>query len=85
MAQDRPTEPMTVRTSKEVIRDLDALAVAMDRTRNYVVNQALQLYLETNAWQIEKIREGLKDAAEGRVLPAEAVYSRIATKRGWTR
>jgi hypothetical protein len=40
MAQS-PTEPITVRTSSDVVNEIDALASAMDRSRNYVVNQAL--------------------------------------------
>jgi metal-responsive CopG/Arc/MetJ family transcriptional regulator len=59
MNRDQPTEPITVRATKEIVSEIDALAAAMDRSRNYVINQALRHYLETNAWQIERIKEGL--------------------------
>jgi metal-responsive CopG/Arc/MetJ family transcriptional regulator len=58
MNHDQPTEPITIRTAKQIISEIDALAAAMDRSRNYVVNQALRQYLETNAWQIERIKAG---------------------------
>jgi predicted transcriptional regulator len=85
MSRDAPTEPMTVRATKDIIDQIDALAATMDRSRNYVVNQALQQYLEANAWQIERIKDGIAAAREGRVRPAEDVFADIAAKHGWKR
>jgi len=85
MSQEQPTEPITVRAAKATINEIDALAAAMDRSRNYVVNQALRLYLETNAWQIERIRAGIAAARDGRVRPAEEVFADIAARHGWDR
>lgn len=83
MPQRAASEPITIRTSK--VAEIDALASAMDRSRNYVVNQAIEQYLAANAWQIERIREGLAAAREGRVLPADEVFAGIAAKHGWPR
>lgn len=77
------TEPITVRAAREMVSEIDALALAMDRSRNYVVVQALKQYLETNAWQIERIEAGVTAAREGKVRPAEAVFADIAAQRGW--
>ena len=85
MAQNHPTEPITVRAKKEIVTEIDALASAMDRSRNYVVVQALEQYLETNAWQIERIKDGIAAAREGRVVAADDVFSGIAAKHGWKR
>lgn len=85
MTQARPTEPITIRATKETVDGIDALATAMDRSRNYVVNQALRQYLETNAWQIQRIEDGLAAAHEGRVRPAEDVFDDIAGKHDWSR
>jgi len=82
---NQSTAPITVRAAQETIDEIDALAVAMDRSRNYIVNQALQQYLETNAWQIERIKEGIAAAREGHVVPAEEVFAAIAAKHGWSR
>jgi predicted transcriptional regulator len=75
------TEPITIRTAK--VAEIDALAAAMDRSRNYIVNQAIEQYLEANAWQIGTISEGIAAARDGRVLPAEAVFAEIAARHGW--
>lgn len=83
MPLDHPTEPITVRAAKQMVSEIDALAAAMDRSRNYVVVQALKQYLEANAWQIERISAGIAAAREGRVRAADDVFSDIAAKRGW--
>lgn len=83
MPQRAPSEPITIRTSK--VAEIDALASAMDRSRNYIVNQAIEQYLEANAWQMERIAAGAAAAGDGKVLPAEEVFAGIAAKRGWPR
>lgn len=83
MPQRALSEPITIRTSK--IREIDALASAMDRSRNYVVNQAIEQYLEANTWQMERIAEGITAAREGRTVPAGEVFDGIAAKHGWER
>jgi len=83
MPQQAPSEPITIRTSK--VAEIDALAGAMDRSRNYIVNQAIEHYLAANAWQLERITTGIAAAREGRVLPASEVFAGIAAKHGWTR
>lgn len=85
MTQETGTTPMTVRTAHRTVDELDALAEAMHRSRNYVVNEALEEYIATRKWQIERIQAGIKAAAEGRVRPAEDVFAEIATRHGWDR
>ena len=80
---DGTPEPITIRTAK--VAEIDALAAAMDRSRNYIVNQAIEQYLEANAWQVERIKDGMAAAREGRVIPADDVLNGIAAKRGWLR
>ena len=85
MPRGNPTEPITVHADKEMVSGIDALAAAMDRSRNYVVVQALEQYLEANAWQMERIRAGVAAADEGRLRQAEDVFSSIASRHGWSR
>jgi len=85
MNQAPGTAPITIRTAKETVDEIDALAGVMDRSRNYIVNQALQQYLATNAWQIERIKAGIDAAREGHVRPADDVFTDIAAKHGWSR
>lgn len=85
MSQDTATAPITVRTDKRTVSAIDALAGAMDRSRNYIVNQAIQQYLDANAWQIERIEAGMAASRKGEVRPAGEVLAGIAAKHGWRR
>ncbi|MCG8369759.1 MAG: ribbon-helix-helix protein, CopG family [Proteobacteria bacterium] len=60
------TEAFSVRTERKKVRKLDKLAAQQDRSRNYLVNQAIDQYLELLAWQDERIKEGIKAADAGR-------------------
>ena len=60
------TEAFTVRSDSKKVKQLDKLASQMDRSRNYLVNQAIDQLLEIHAWQIERTKEGIKAADEGR-------------------
>lgn len=83
MPQRAASEPITIRTAK--VAEIDALAGAMDRSRNYIVNQAIEQYLEANTWQMERIRDGIAAARDGKVEPADQVFLGIAFKHGWSR
>lgn len=82
MPQRATSEPITIRTAK--VAEIDALAGAMDRSRNYIVNQAIEQYLEANTWQMERIRDGITAARDGKVVPADEVFAGIAAKHGWS-
>ena len=77
----KPTEPITIRTSKDVVRQIDTLAAGMDRSRNYVVNQAIQQYLAYHHDLNQKIEQGLKEAKEGRLTEADRVMKEIRSHR----
>ena len=83
MPQRSVSAPITIRTAK--VSEIDALANAMDRSRNYIVNQAIEQYLEANAWQMERISAGIAAARDGKIIPADEVFDGIATKHGWSR
>jgi len=72
-------EAFTVRTESKKVKQLDQLANKMERSRNYIVNQAIDNLLEVQAWQTERVREGIKAANEGR-FSGEAEMKRIFNK-----
>ncbi len=73
------TEAFSVRTDSKKVKKLDKLAKQMDRSRNYLVNQAIDQLLELHAWQIKRVKEGIKAADEGR-FAAVAEMERIFDK-----
>lgn len=74
---------MTVRINAETREALDSIAANLDRDRSYVVNEALAAYIDTHRWQIEHIRQGLREADAGKFAPAaevERVMRRLRRK-----
>lgn len=75
--------PITVRPSRKSLKSLDVLAKAMARPRSQLINEAIDQFVATNAWQIERIEAGLADAKAGRVVGADTLFGGIAKKHGW--
>jgi len=73
------TEAFSVRSDKEKVRKLDKLAAQQDRSRNYIVNQAIDQLLELHAWQDERVKKGIKAADEGRFV-SDAKMEKIFNK-----
>ena len=71
----------TVRLDETVLRDLDRLAEKTDRSRNWLVSQAVQEYVSVNAWQLERIEEGIAAADRGD-FASEAEVARVMAKFG---
>lgn len=67
------TEAFTIRTETDIVHKLDGLAESLDRSRNYLVNQAIKEYLETHAWQVDKITQGIAAADRGELIAHEDV------------
>jgi predicted transcriptional regulator len=74
------TEAFSVRTDPKKVRKLDKLAEQQDRSRNYLVNQAIDQYLELLAWQDQRIKEGIRAADAGRFASdaeMDAIFSKF--------
>ena len=67
------TRAISLRIQTEKIRRLERLAEATDRPRSWHLEQALDAYLERQAWQIAHIEEGVADADAGRTVPHERI------------
>ena len=70
----------TVRIDVEKQKQLDALANEMNRSIDWLVNQAIEQFLEEQAWQIAEIKKGIEAADRGELIPHAEVMARIAAK-----
>ena len=70
----------TVRIPPEKQRQLDALAQVLDRSRNWVVCDAIDQYLDVQAWQMEQIRHGVEEADRGELVSHEEVSTEALAK-----
>ena len=60
---------------------LDAIETALDRDRSYVLNEAIDAYLEVHLWQVAHIEEGIRQANAGKFATAREVAAAFARWR----
>lgn len=77
------TAAFTIRLDDETLAKLDALAADTDRSRNWLAAKAIENYVELNAWQIARTKEGVAEADRGAFATdqeVEAVFAKYRTK-----
>ncbi|MBE9004786.1 CopG family transcriptional regulator [Fortiea sp. LEGE XX443] len=55
-------ENITFRIDQNKKVALEAIATGMNRDRSYVLNEAIDAYLDMHQWQIEEIQKGIAEA-----------------------
>lgn len=73
---------LSLRVKPALKRKLDKIAASLDRPRSWVVTQALESYVEQQAWQIEEIKRGLAEADAGDFASDEEVEKTFEKWRG---
>lgn len=77
------SNPKTIsfRMDSAKVEALDRIAAKMQRDRSFLLNEAVDAYLEWSAGLEHSILEGLKDARAGRFVEHEEVLRRMANIR----
>lgn len=73
------SEVLSVRLSAETKKKLEKSAKAAKRSKSFIAAEAIEAYLEEEAWNIRQIKLGLADAAAGRLVPHEEVSAWLKT------
>ena len=73
-------EQFSLRLKPETKARLQELAEATGRSKSFLAQDAIEKYLDLEAWQIRAIQEGLKAVDEGRVIPYEEVKKKWGIK-----
>ena len=66
---------ITFRTDSELAGKIAAIASSMDRSRNWVIQEALKQYVEAQIWQIEGIKDAIASLDKGEGVPHEQVLA----------
>jgi len=72
---------LSFRTDEETKSRLDALAGSQRRDRSFLINEAIEQYLELNDWQETQIRAGIEEADRGESATEEEVEAVFAKWR----
>jgi predicted transcriptional regulator len=71
----------TIRMDGRTLKRLDGVARVMSRSRTWVINQAIERYLNYEEWFVAQVKQGLKEAKAGKVVEHEAVVKAWEGKR----
>jgi len=73
-------ETMTIRVDRDIKERLEKLAKSTARSRSFLAAEAIRYYLDVQAWQIEEILEGIKEAEAGELVDHEQIVRKWADK-----
>ena len=71
-------QSITIRTESNTVEKISAIAKAMDRSRNWVIEDALKQYIDQQAWYIEGIQQAQASLAAGEGIPHAEVMAEIS-------
>jgi len=74
-------ELVSFRLRKTLKAKLAALSQATGRSQTFLAEEAIAAYCDLQSWQVEAIREGIKDADEGNLHSTEDVLKALEAKR----
>lgn len=76
------TTSVNLRIQPATKERLERLAHAMRRPKSYLVEAAIEQYLELNEWQLKEIEQGLKEIEAGQITPHAEVLAQWEAKGG---
>ena len=56
---------ISAKLEPSVAKKLDLLAKATSRSRSFLVAEAIESYVKDQAWQVQAIQQGIKEADRG--------------------
>lgn len=76
---DAKNQSISLRLAAAKVELLDDLAKATDRPRTWHVEQAIEAYLEVQAWQLKHIAKGVAELEAGEGIPQEEIEAYLET------
>ena len=75
------TKTASIRVDDDVLTRLDRLAKSMDRSRSWVIGQAIERYLDHEEWFLDQVDEGIAQADRGELIAHDAVMREVRSRR----
>jgi predicted transcriptional regulator len=68
----------TIRMEDTVLDRVDSLAKSVNRSRTWVINQAVEHFLSYEEWFVREVESGIKEAEAGSLATRDEVAGRFA-------
>jgi predicted transcriptional regulator len=70
----------SIRVDEAMLERLDRLARTMDRSRSWVITQAIEQYLDHEEWFVQAVQAGIAAADRDELIPHEQVMQEARDK-----
>jgi predicted transcriptional regulator len=67
----------TIRIDDDTLGRVDGLANTLSRTRSWVINQAIERFLDYEEWFVQEVKNGIKEVEGGDVATNDEVSARF--------
>ena len=68
-------KPTTVRIDDNILGRLDILAETLNRSRSWIINQAIEKFVDDEEWFAQEVQAGLSEVEQGKIATDEEVRS----------
>lgn len=68
----------TIRMEEMMLARIDSMAKDINRSRTWLINQAVERFLSYEEWFVQEVRDGLNEAAKGETATSEEVSKSFA-------
>ncbi|NOY01093.1 MAG: ribbon-helix-helix protein, CopG family [Verrucomicrobia bacterium] len=65
----------TVRINDDMIGRIDGLANTLSRSRSWVINQAIERFIDYEEWFVQEVRDGVKEMDQGKIATDDDVIA----------
>ncbi|MDY0220189.1 MAG: ribbon-helix-helix protein, CopG family [Desulfobacterium sp.] len=65
--------PTTVNIDEKNLSRLDSLAETLNRSRSWMINQAIERLIEYEEWAVQEIAAGIQEVKQGEIATAKEV------------
>ena len=74
------TKIASVRIDNTLLERVDFMAKLLERSRAWIINHAIQQYLEHEEWFIKAVEQGIEQAQTGQMVSHDAVKKQWENK-----
>ncbi|MDO9264224.1 MAG: CopG family ribbon-helix-helix protein [Desulfosalsimonadaceae bacterium] len=63
----------TVRINDDILGRIDGLATTLSRSRSWIINQAIERFIDYEEWFVQEVTDGLKEIDQGKIATDDEV------------
>ncbi|MBU1169367.1 MAG: CopG family ribbon-helix-helix protein [Proteobacteria bacterium] len=67
----------TIRIDNSTLDRVDGLATVLSRSRSWIINQAINRFLEYEEWFVQEVKDGLSEVEKGEIASTEEVVAKF--------